>query len=767
MNQKLEKELENVNKLIFVKRYSEAEDVLQSIVNTDEGRLDLFVHLRLIELAAMLKKLQPLKDTYLNAIKNNQEMELNEICLAFVEQHGEMVSPTESVNAFQEIMKVYGPSAAAFYGIGYSLEIQGSFERALYNYDQAVKIDPDWYLAYFGMSQIHYNNGNEKRGDHFFYLFEQHAPYNVYGNFETHRKLYTEFLDSDRFTDAEAAIHTLSEWWIDNRGVCPSEIQIFELLSTAKISLKQGDVAQADSRKSRAKGLALQVLEDDSSSEGMLFFIAKILEEYGENETAFLYYKAILKRDASDPEVVQKIGSQFLSLGEYDMAKELFQEAYNSHPNNPDVRFCLLVSQLKMADVNVEEYLIGRERLRQLLDAGGDKVELLALLHSLMAKFDKDSDVQGHVGDVYLKLGNTDRASRHFETMYSLDSLCRSTALKYAAFLMQFRDPEEAHKILEKIDLNGDLTREEESEIFWLKANYHARRQNHRESQNLLRKVVAMDPWNISYITQEILNLSQMSKLDENLKNISQIAEILNSPDEPEINWDEFDRTTRDLEKAHAYELSYSRRKLRYLYSNGSLRCLHHLVISACRFDAGRGTNEFMKLLNTNFDSANIYWALGIMFKELWQLETACMWFEQVLMYPSLDNETESKAYMELADCYIWRGINYSKSIEFAKLSLELGDKKNTRCLRILAHAYLKSGQIRQAKIYLDQTDRESDPEARFLHGLFHYRNGARGQANTIWKPLLTYKAESLRFHNIKQEILRFYFDGDPYMKAN
>src|SRR5690606_13327863 len=156
----------------------------------------------------------------------------------------------------------------------------------------------------------------------------------------------------------------------------------------------------------------------------------------------------ILQQEGGNPALVQRIGSQFLSMGEYDHARELFEEGYRANPENPDIRFCLLVSQLKQQNVNVEDYLIGRERLRQLLDTGGDKVELLALLHSLMAKFESDPDVHGHLADVYLKLGNIDRAEQHYRRMYELDGLHRAAVLKYAAFEMQYRDPQYAMNLL-------------------------------------------------------------------------------------------------------------------------------------------------------------------------------------------------------------------------------------------------------------------------------------------------------------------------------
>ena len=50
--------------------------------------------------------------------------------------------------------------------------------------------------------------------------------------------------------------------------------------------------------------------------------------------------------------------------------------------------------------------------------------------------------------------------------------------------------------------------------------------------------------------------------------------------------------------------------------------------------------------------------------------------------------------------------------------------------------------------------------------GRVKYRNGAVQQANEIWKPLLTRCTENLLFHNIKQEIMRYYFDKEPYRES-
>jgi tetratricopeptide (TPR) repeat protein len=762
-----DRKLEEINKLIFVRQYPAASKLLEDLIGSEKGDASILVHLRRIELSLLLNRLDKVRNDYAEAVRKDPSDTTSRICVAFCDQQGEATSPKESIEIFQDIMKETGPNAACYYGIGFAMEAQENVDRAIFNYEQALTIDQNWYLCFFGLSQIFYQKGDERRGDHYFFMFEKYAPYNVYGNFETHRDLCADFLDREKFVEAEAAIQTLSEWWIDNKGRCPSEIQIYELLATAKIAEVQGDSQQAEARRIKAEAVAVQVVEDPESSEGVLYFVAKVLEEFSVNELAFAYYRAILRREGSNSVMIQRIGSQFLSTGEYENAKQLFDEAYEVQPDNSDIRFCRLMAGLKLANVNVEEYLIGRERLKQLVENSGDKVELLALLHSMMAKFDHDPEVQGHVADVYLRLGNVDRAARHYDKMFEIDGKCQATALKYAAFTMQYRDPDEAMNVLDEVNTRVLQTPEDKAEMDWLRANYFARRSEFNKSNEYLNRVLKIDPWNVSYIIQHIINLTHLASIDPEYKVVDKVLSSVNSADDADIDWNSFDERSTELYGLHAYELVYARRKLRFLYTSGVGHDLTDLVEAASSFDANKGAFEFMKLLNTNFDGETIYWALGTLYKDLWQLETASMWFEQVLMNEPLSNDMKGRAYLELADCYIWQNRNIEKAIQYAKLAIDIGETQDVRAIRVLAHAFLKSGQVRQAKIYLDQTNSESDHEARYLNGLLHYRNGAHKDANNVWKPLLTVRTKNLRFHNIKQEILRFYFDGEPYMEAN
>ncbi|MEY4632133.1 MAG: hypothetical protein RIQ81_2253 [Pseudomonadota bacterium] len=783
MNKPVAREqLLEANKLIFVKAYDEAEIILDRIAATLEGKMDVLVHLRRIELAQMLGRLPELRKSIIqsfNPLPSDETREATEeifeIVLALADQHGGNATPSESMSRFQGLLKELHPHPATHYGLAFALEGLGNVDRAIWHYVESVKLDPLWYPSYFALSQLHYQKGSEKQGDEYFYQFEQAAPFNVYGNFETHRKLFMEYFDEEQPEKATESILALSAWWRENRGQTPDEILVYEHFALGRIAQAQGDKAQHEAQVAGAQQLINGLLEKAQVEESVLFFVARTADEFNEPELAFKVYRKILQRNDCNPKLVQRIGGQFLSAGEARLALELFEDAYKSSPDSIEIRFCLLVARLKLHGVNVEDYLIQKERLKQMQEGQADRVELLALLHSLMAKFQDDPDVLAHVADLYLRMGHVSKSRQYYERMHNIDHLGRSSSIRFAAFEMQYGDPEKAMGILERITNARHPAADESPEIFWLKANYFARKMDFASSIVTLRKAIGMDPWNVSYLLQEAINLQELARekpgmemAEDAMRDPALISlSAGNAAGEQGVDWEDFDRRTRMAEQGHAYALAYTRRKLRFLYSSGDGSCLIELIRTACRHDASIATYEIMRLLNTNYDSASLYWALGLLFKEMWQLETAGMWLEQALLNPRLDETTRRRTLLELADCYIWRNVNLKKAIEYAKLAIELGERANGRAITVLAHAYLKQGNIRVAQQYLEQVDQDKDIEATFLLGLVHYRNGARQNANRIWKPLITVRSESLRFHNIKQEILRYYFEGSPYLKSD
>jgi tetratricopeptide (TPR) repeat protein len=768
MDQNVKEHLEFANKLIFVKKYDEAERVLREALTSPDGAFSPMLHLRRIELMSLLGRLPELKRIYASTETTAENTALIESCAILTEV---FMNPGESgsnLARLQRHSQEHGASELVFFAMGYCAEQSGEYQRAKAFYEQCISLDPQWYPGVFGLSQVCYNLGDDQHGDQYFHQFELMAPYNVYGNFETHRRLSNEFVQLSRYDDAALAIQTLSQWWHENKGFIPPEIQIFEHLATGQILNLKGD--RGGSRKSRtiAQALAEEMISGSNGDENALYFVARVLTEFGEDSLAFEAYKKVLKVAGNNPSVVQKVGSHFLGSGEFDAALELFEHAYEQHPNNPEIRFCLLVARLKKSGVNVEEYLIGRERIRQLADHG-DRVEFLSLLNALNARFPEDWDVHFHLADLYLKMGHEQKAGHHYSRMFALDPKGQASRLKYAHFLMEHGEPESAMDILRSIEAPVGALNDVDAEVQWLKAVYYERKSEWSSSLEMLQPLVARDPWNITYLVHEVLCLTGARDGESAVKAAQDHwARKLTSGEETRVNWIEFSRDTAALSSQHAYQLAYARAKLQFLYMRGSEHSLRGVVKEACAFDASRGAKELLKLINTNFDHPSVYWGLGLLYKELWQLEVASMWFELTLGLGAIDDKLRGLVYLDLADSYIWRNVNLPKAVEYVKLALDFaarGGNPDHRAMMIMGHGLLRQGQVRLAQSYLDQMRGMSELfEVQYLLGLLHYRNGHPTRANEIWKPLLKFRTEQMRDYRIKQEILRYYFDKATYI---
>lgn len=767
MDQHSREQLEFANKLIFVKRYEEADAVLRGVLVSFQGSAEALIHLRRIELMSLLGRLPEISSYYLQQSQQDSEDGLARICFVIIKMFESPDSHAEHLVELQSILADSGPSALLSFALGFAGEQQGSFDRAKHHYEQSLAIDPQWYPSLFGLSQIHYNMGDEAKGDQYFQQFELMAPFNVYGNFETHRRLAHEFAQLNRLDDAERAVEALVAWWMENKGFAPVEIQIYESLATANFRQMQGDKVEAELRRNAARALAHEMLVQPNVDENALYFAARVLTEHGEHEVAFQLYKRVLKVAGNNPGVVQKIGSYFLGSGNYESAQQLFESAYEQHPDNPEIRFCLLVSRLKMAGVSVEEYLIGRERIRQLAD-NGDRVEFLSLLNALNARFADDWDVHFHLAELFVRMGHIKKAGTHYARMYQLDPKGQSSRLRYANFLMSHDEPDKAMEILQSIDAPKGALTDIDAEIQWLKASYFDRKSDWSSSMDMMVPIIARDPWNINYLIHEIICLTGIRDGGNAVKAArDHWAKKLINNEESRVNWLEYSKDTERLSNEHAYQLAYARAKLQFLYMRGNEYSLRAVVREACRFDAGKGARELLRLINTNFDHPSVYWGLGLLYKELWQLEVASMWFELTLGVANVDDRLRSLVYVDLADSYVWRNVNLPKAVEYLKLSLELSGnlgQQDRRTFLVMGHALLRQGQARQAQIYLDQVKELTGQfEVQYLIGLVQYRNGHATKANEIWKPLLKFKTEQMRDYRIKQEILRYYFEKSPY----
>lgn len=768
MEEYVKLKLDEANKFIFVRNYERAFEILDNLIQSNNANNDFLVHLRRIELAIRLDRIESIcKQYHLARSQGNISQQVYKICVALAEQQGGLVEPTESTRIFRSLLDECGVSSVAYFGLACSLENQGNYEHALFNYEQSIKLDANWYPSYFGLSQIYYHLDNEIKGDYYFYLFEKHAPFNLYGNFETHKILSEEFLSKREFSEAEIAMTSLSDWWLENKGSCPLEIKIYECLILAKISAEKNDTKNHNSHIQRALMIAEDALRSAGASENTLYFIAKALEEYGHTQLAMQFYKKILKTAGTNIQLLQKIGGQFLAMGEFNLAKELFEDAYKTNPDNEDVRFCLLVVRLQLANCDIEQYLIDRERLKHLLEEKNDKVEILSLLHSLLARFGKDPYVLGVMGDIYLKLGNIHQADFYYEKMYENDHESIKTTLTYLDFILTHGDYKIADDIINKLKFMIKPNSDEFVELLWQQARLLIKTKEYQEAHIKFTDILKTDPWNIAYLVNNIFCLIKL-RYPDRPSMLDQALRLLMQNEEDKISWLEYDRVSQIFINDHQYEIAYNRYKVAFLYSNGDESNLKKILQSASLFDAKKAYYDLIRLLNTNFDHPGIYCALGALAKDLWQHENACMWFEQVLLNVKSSDNAKKTAYIELADSYVWLNQHLDRSIEYIRLALETPSGEDPNLLLTkLAHAYLRKGDVRQAQSLLDQCTDQNNFETKYLAGLLQYRNGFVKKAKFIWKPLISQRVEGTRNHYLKQDLLKYYFDEDSYFKAN
>ena len=761
--------IEDANKLIFVKKYQEAFELLTHLSGKPGAFQNIILQLRRIELAHKLGVLTVLEKKYENRlaqITDPNEAKFIKLSLIFCVQQKEDSQSADVIDEFQQFLSDNGESAAAYYGIGYALECLGNYDRAIYNYNLSVNLDPDFYPSYFGLSQVFYLKQNEVKGDHYFYLYERAAPYNLYGNFETHKQLCNEFLAAEHFDEAMAAIKTLSDWWVENKGHLPDEIKVFQNYAFAEIAEIQGDQAVAYEQKEKAQVIIDEILAKEEAKDSTLYFIAKTLEDYDNFEQAYRFYVKILKSDG-DSALIQKIGSQFFSVGEFETAFKMFNEAYEDNPDNIDVRFCKLVADLKLKKVNVEEYLLSKEKMRRLVRADNDRVELLTLLHSLLANYSEDPEVHAEMGEVYLNLGNKKRAKSHYEKMMEIDPKGIHSKIRYAEYTIQNDDPELGFKEIQAIDPDYLASKGYLTHCKWLKATYYSAKGDIGQSISLSRSLLQVDPWNVSYL----IHITKAMMLDYKDKLVHTDDDLLTdllANRESGLDWDRFDKVTEKTQKHSLLELAYFRAKIRFLYGEGRVTQIAALVKIAKEYDPDQGVKDFLRLLNTNFDSAHVLLALGLLCKEQWRLETAIFWFEQVVNKGErLPKVLMSKAFLELADSYLWANYDANKAIEYAKIAVDLSQSSNpSTALLVLGHAYLKSGHAQEAKMYLDQVSGKNK-EKDYLLGLLAMRDGDLKEAKKSWENLIGITEDTRKLHEMRKNVHGFLYEQKSYISAS
>ncbi len=768
--------LEKANKLIFVKCYEEAAEFLQELTLNPATSANLLIHLRYIELETLRGNLLKLHEFYTTTafpktLDKNQVIYL----ASLIEVYGDFVPYHQALENMENLAKKAPSSVVLTYGLGYLEERAQNTNKAILHYEASLKIDPQWYPSLFGLSQILYQQQNTERADYYFFEFEKAAPFNVYGNFETHRNLSVEFLEAEQFAKSIMAIQTLSDWWHESKGFIPDEILLYELLASSQILTKQKEPVDAAKKLEEARKLAEQLLSIATpAEENILFFVARVLEEFNQKDLATDFFKLILLSNSENVKTVQRVGSHLLNSPDIELALKVLSEVYQKFPDQSEVRFCYLVAKLKKHSVNVEEYLLARERLKSLSEKPDSQVETFALIHQLNARYSDDPEVIYEFSKLQEKMGNHAKTDELIQKLYAIDPLGSVTMLRFVQHFVKRKNFKNSSLILAELVTRIDRLSSDDRRMLRSLQIAFLLNDNSRECFDTAKTISAEslrdDPWHIPAIVESIKILSAYDNDKRQHYFFDHGLETLGGNEEKSIHWQEFDRHSLEVLNLQEFELAYQRSKLKYLFTRGDFQSLKAVVEVGSQFDAEKARTELLRLLNTNFDGPLIYWALGKLSFDLWQLQTSVMWFVEGLKLNYLQITQRALLQIELADAYIFIGDNLDKATELATSAYEIATERNKMQTQlVLAHALIKKGRIREAEAFLSDTVSSIGGhyfEQVYLCGLIHYRNGQNQLAKKIWKPLITINASGMRQHFLKVQLQKYYFDGDQYSET-
>lgn len=764
MNPDLQTKLHEINKKIFVQQYVEAFENLTMILQQPEAADNLLLHLRRIELSLRMHTQEQLRDQYLQQ-RAQQKSAIVEICLTLLDQQTGRLSPGEAVQNFQTLLEEYGAHAVIYYGMACSFESQGNVERAISNYKMSLEVDVEWYPSYFGLSQLFYQRKEEANGDYYFYLFEKCAPYNLYGNFETHRTLAEACLEARQFPQAKRALSCLREWWKEQKGFCPPEVEIYEHFFLAKLAKEEGDVSEQIQHRSdaitRVEELLAQPVPEETG-----YFVFCTIEAFGEKKLATYVCKHLLALAPPESGIVQKLASHFFTAGKPRV--DLFEEALQANPEHPDLGFCTLLARLKKKKVPVEAYLEKKKHLKKLLENQEDPLALLECLRELLEKFDADAEVHSHFGDVYVELGNQEKAFFHYQKMMELESGNPVYLLQYAHLLLKLEQLDTASEILGILDEKLASPKADvkfKKRLCGLKFTHQYKSGKYEEAHFWVSQLAKNEPWNVVFLLDEIRCLLQLRPQSQEEADgafsFSDTMALLASDGNQEAARRSLRHCVVELQALHEYELAYKCQKLNCLFFQGE-ESLLTLVPFGPQISVQRIAQDVLKLLNTNFDGPTLYLVMGLLYKASWQLEAALTWLENGLTYGEIPAALEQRLREELADCYLWQGTHALKALEMVKVYA--GETATDTTYLIAAHGSLQVGKAQEAALYLSRiASGSSDFETVYLKGLLSYRNGKKEEARAIWKPLISASSKSARFYHMKEQMLQYYFHEAAY----
>lgn len=428
-----------------------------------------------------------------------------------------------------EYKKNYPENYAAWYICGCASESVGRVTEAIENWKQAFKLKNDSMSVLATLTELQQIGAISDPTTNYAERFEALDKYLVHGHFETHTALYHEFIKMNDHKNAINALKSLADWLQKQYGEVPVEIEILCLLGAMQAYKMANNIPASEACRAEVENIVIACKKSPRDM-NQIYFIAQLCDEYGLKPVARICYFAVLISKDSPPELVMQTASLCVSASPSEGLMECLKVAYKNLNGSPEIRFCILLCGLKIANIDINNYMLLKNKIREAIASELPKEIVLQQLEEINNIYQFDPEIHYYLGEIHSRIGNFKEAKKFFQYMYNADFYNSDGILRYIFFLLKIRDYNTAREIAQESLQNASLSEQQSNEMHWSIAATFYSEGEYQSASDEIQKSLLNDPWNNSYlilILRASLNLNSSNFLKESDSIIKNLEEYI------------------------------------------------------------------------------------------------------------------------------------------------------------------------------------------------------------------------------------------------
>lgn len=396
-----------------------------------------------------------------------------------------------------EYVAAYPNHYAAHFVLGCAFEFVGDLNDAIESWNKAFELNSNSLTVLSTMAELQQIGALPNDKD-YISRFEAMDKNLVHGSYDTHVKLYREFLDKGEFKLAIAALRTLGDWLQKQRGSVPPEIEVLCLVGAMKAYSMEGNTAASEACLHEVENLVVSIKKSPKNA-SQVYFVAQLCDEFGLKSLSKILYLSILTTVDAPVETLIRVSAHMVTHHASPALKECLKVTYRNTQGHPEIRFCQLLCSLAIAKIPFDKYLSRRAQIRDLISKR-EIGRVFSLLNEALRETTEDPEVHYYLGEMLERLGSHGVARQHFELMYELDELNVDTVLRYMSFLQKNKDFPLLIEIAKRTLDCKNINSEQASEAYFMRGTAFYALQNSEMAKDDCNKALAHAPWKIQYL---------------------------------------------------------------------------------------------------------------------------------------------------------------------------------------------------------------------------------------------------------------------------